>query len=255
VGRSAVGETGSSGTPDFGEAKEVDVRKRVLVLSYADAVTEGAGMGDRVTRRMTIDAFLKWQLDQAQRYELIDGEPVAMAGAKLRHDRVTGNAFSEIRRQLRAVASPCDAFTADIGIRTPIGNIRRPDISVLCPPFDEEATTSGNPRLIVEVLSESTERVDRLIKLDEYKAIEALDCIIIVDPSRIEAGFWYRDAMRMWRNASFQQADSIIEMPALGIAISLATFYERVQVMPASRLKLVWEEGGGGTSDPAPEPS
>jgi len=66
---------------------------------------------------------------------------------------VTGNAFSEIRRQLRAVASPCDAFTVDIGIRTPIGNIRRPDISVLCPPFDGEATTSGNPRLIVGVLS------------------------------------------------------------------------------------------------------
>ena len=64
--------------------------------------------------------------------------------------------------------------------------------------------------------------MDRLIKLDEYKAIEALDCIIIVDPSRIEAGFWYRDALRMWRNARFQQADSVIEMPALGIAISLA---------------------------------
>jgi Uma2 family endonuclease len=194
-------------------------------------------------------------LDQAQRYELIDGEPVAMAGAKLRHDRVTGNAFSEIRRQLRAVASPCDAFIADIGIRTPIGNIRRPDISVLCPPFDEEAATSGNPRVIVEVLSESTERVDRLIKLDEYKAIEALDCIIIViqAESRRASGIGMRCVY--WRNASLQQADSIIEMPALGIAISLAAFYERVQVMPASWLKSVWEEGGGGTSGPAPEPS
>lgn len=141
-------------------------------------------MGDRVIQRMTIDAFLDWQMGQEQRYELIGGEPVAMAGARLRYDRVTGNAFTEIRRQLRAAASPCDAFTTDIGIRTPIGNIRRPDISVLCPPFDEEATTSGNPRLIVEVLSESTERVDRLIKLDEYKAIEALDGIIIVQQNR-----------------------------------------------------------------------
>jgi Uma2 family endonuclease len=111
---------------------------------------------------MTIEAFLAWQSGREQRYELIGGEPVAMAGGKLRHDRVTGNAFSEIRRRMRSGGSPCDAFTADIGIRTPAGNIRRPDVSVLCPPFDEEATTSDSPRLIVEVLSESTERVDRL---------------------------------------------------------------------------------------------
>jgi Uma2 family endonuclease len=98
----------------------------------------------------------------------VDGQPVAMAEAKVRHDRVTGNAFSEVRRQMRAGGSACDAFTADIGIRTPLGNVRRPDISVLFPPFDEEATASDAPRLIIEVPSESTERVDRLIKLDEY---------------------------------------------------------------------------------------
>ena len=109
-------------------------------------------MGDRATRGMTIAEFLAWQVGQHQLYELVDGQPVAMAGAKLRHDRVTGNAFSEIRRQLRAIGSPCDAFTSDIGIRTPMGRIRRPKVSVLRP-FDEEAITSDSPRLVVEVLS------------------------------------------------------------------------------------------------------
>lgn len=90
-----------------------------------------------------------------------------MAGAKLRHDRVSGNAFSEIRRQLRESSSPCDAFISDVGVVTPMGRIRRPEVSVLCPPFDEETMTSDSPRLVVEVLSEPTERVDRLVKLDE----------------------------------------------------------------------------------------
>ncbi|WP_158921130.1 Uma2 family endonuclease [Acidisphaera sp. S103] len=199
---------------------------------------------------MTIDEFLAWQAGQGQRYELVDGEPAAMAGAKIRHDRVTGNAFSEIRRQMRAGGSPCDVFTADIGIRTPPGNIRRPDISILCPPFDEEATTSDIPRLIVEVLSESTERVDRLIKLDEYKAIDALDYIIIVDPTRIEVGFWFRDAVRVWHSATFHDAEAVIDMPALGIAITLASLYERVQVSPNPRLKLVWEDDEETTQAP-----
>jgi Uma2 family endonuclease len=159
----------------------------MLVLGFCSF--QGAELGNRAPRRMTVNEFLAWQIGQDHRYELVDGEPVAMAGAKIRHDRVTGNAFSEVRRQMRLGGSLCDAFTADIAIGTPIGNIRRPDMSVLCPPFDEEATTSDAPRLIIEVLFESTERVDRLIKLDEYKAINGLDYIVIADPTRVEVGF------------------------------------------------------------------
>jgi Uma2 family endonuclease len=193
---------------------------------------------------MTIEAFLAWQSGQDLRYEFVGGEPVAMAGAKLRHDRVTGNTFSEIRRQMRSGGSPCDAFTADIGIRTPAGNIRRPDVSVLHPPFDEEATTSDSPRLIVEVLSESTERVDRLIKLDEYKAIESLDYILVVDPTRIDTGFWFRDAGRSWHSTPFQNPDAVIELPGLGISLLLASLYERVQVEPRRRFRLIQEADG-----------
>jgi Uma2 family endonuclease len=184
---------------------------------------------------MTIEEFLSWQTDQEDRFELVDGQPVAMAGAKLRHDRMAVNAISEIRRQLRATGSPCDAFTADIGILTPPGHLRRPEVSVLCPPFDEEAMTSDSPRLIVEVLSESTARVDRLLKLDEYKAIDAMAYIVIADPARVEVGFWFRDAERAWRSEIFQETEAVIGMPALDLAISLASLYERVPLPPRPR--------------------
>lgn len=199
---------------------------------------------------MTIDTFLAWQAGQDQRYELIGGEPVAMAGAKLRRDRVTGNAFSEIRRQLRSGGSLCDAFTADIGIRTAVGNLRRPDISVLRPPFDEEATSTDRPRLIVEVLSESTERVDRLIKLDEYKAIETLDYILIIDPTRIDVGFWFRDAAQVWHSTTVREAEAVVEMPSLGVVMTLASLYERVAVTPQARLRLIWQDHEGPPGNP-----
>jgi Uma2 family endonuclease len=150
-------------------------------------------MGDRATGDMTIEEFLSWQTDQEDLFEFVDGQPLAVPRKKLRHDRVTGNALAEIRRQLRASGNLCDAFTSDIGIRTVPGHIRRPDVSVLCPPFDEEALISDRPRLVVEVLSESTETIDRIVKLDEYKAIEGLDYIVIADPTRVEVGFWFRD--------------------------------------------------------------
>jgi Uma2 family endonuclease len=196
-------------------------------------------VGDRVAKGMTIEEFLTWQADQEQRFEFVDGQPVAMAGAKLRHDRMTGNAFSEVRRQLRANGSPCDAFTADIGILTPAGHVRRPEVSVLCPPFDEEAVTSDSPRLVVEVLSESTACVDRLVKLDEYKAIETMDYIVIADPTRVEVGFWFRDAERAWRSQTLKEAEAVIDMPILGLTIGLASLYERVPLPSRPRPRLV----------------
>ena len=214
-------------------------------------------MSERATRGMTIAEFLSWQVDQEDLFEFVDGQPLAMAGAKLRHDRVTGNAFAEARRQMRAAGSPCDAFTSDIGILTPLGNLRRPDVSVLCPPFDEDALISDSPRLVVEVLSESTERVDRLVKLDEYKSIKTLDYILVADPTRVEVGFWFRDADRVWRNETFQNPGSIITMPLLGLAISLASLYERVQVTPRPRPRLVWEDAdeSGSTELPPSAPA
>ncbi len=179
-------------------------------------------MSDRAERAMTIEEFLSWQTRQETLYELVDGQPVAMTGARIRHDRATGNAFAEIRRQLRANANPCDAFTDDIGIRTPRGNIRRPDVSVLCPPFDEEAMTSDRPRLVVEVLSESTMRIDRIVKLEEYETIEALDYIVMIDPTQIEVGFWERDADRSWHSTIVTDAKASLEMPSLGLSLSLA---------------------------------
>ncbi len=199
-------------------------------------------MSERAVRGMTILEFLAWQSGQRDRYELVDGRPVAMTGARLRHDRVTGNAFGEIRRQLRANGNPCDAFTADIAIVTPSGNVRRPDMSVLCPPFDDEALTTDRPRLVVEVLSESTAQIDRLVKLGEYQSIETLDYIVFADPTRVDVGVWYRDDARLWRNRVFQDLTAAVEMPALGLSVGLASLYERVSLPPRPRLRLMWDE-------------
>ncbi len=200
-------------------------------------------MRERAERVMTIERFLAWQSRQGSRYELVDGQPVAMTGARLRHDRATVNALSEIRRQLRANGSPCDAFTADIGIRTPPGNLRRPDVSV-CPPFDEEAMVSDRPSLIVEVLSESTAGLDGLIKLEEYEAIESLDAIIMIDPTRMEMGLWTRDAERAWHAVRLTDAEAALAVPSLGLAISLSALYDRVPVTSRLRPRLVWEDDG-----------
>jgi Uma2 family endonuclease len=199
-------------------------------------------MSDKAPKLMTADEFLAWQAGQDALYEFVDGQPVAMAGAKVRHDRITTNAITALRVALRAAGTPCDVFSADIAIRTAASRFRRPDASVLCPPFDEEATWSDRPRLVLEVLSEGAESVDRLVKLAEYQALPGLDTIFIVDPRWIEVGFWFRDAAGTWRAEVVRDVSAMIELPRLGLSLAVAALYERVPIQPAAGPRLVWDD-------------
>ena len=205
-------------------------------------------MSAHATHRMTIDEFLAWQMRQEQRFELVDGQPRAMTGARIRHDRVVANLLRLLGTQFRATGNPCDAFTADIAIIVPAGNVRRPDVSVLCPPFDDLSTASRNPRLVAEVLSDSTENVDRILKLEEYKAIPGLDYILFAAPDVAEIVFWSRDADTSWHHQAFRDLAMILDLPRLGVQLPLTGVYDRVALRPPTGPRLVWPEEPAGSS-------
>ena len=125
-------------------------------------------MSERASNRLTLDQFDAWQAQQEVRCELVDGRSMGMTGATIAHDRVAGNILLALRSQFRANGNPCDAFGPDIGVVIDAGTLRRPDVTVFCPPFDETATRSDKPRLVAEVLCRSTERLDQVGKAEEY---------------------------------------------------------------------------------------
>jgi Uma2 family endonuclease len=193
-------------------------------------------MSERATRRMTEAEFLEWQRHQAHRYELVDGVPRAMTGARFRHDRVLGNAFNALFDALEAIDSPCRPFTADIAVRVPTGNLRRPDVAVYCPPYDEDAMVSDRPRLVVEVLSESTEDTDQYVKVDEYQHLDAIDYIVLIAPRVVDVLVWAREANRSWRSDRYQSLENMVPLPLLGVSLSLARLYRSVELRPRPRL-------------------
>jgi Uma2 family endonuclease len=203
-------------------------------------------MSAPATRRMTIAEFLAWHLEQDDRFELVDGQPRAMTGARIRHDRVVGNIFRMLGNQFRANSNPCDAFSADIAVVVPVGNVRRPDVLVLCPPFDEAATSTETPRLVAEILSASTENVDRIVKLDEYKAIPQLDYILLAAPDLVDVAFWSRDASAQWQLQVFRDLSAVLDLPRLGVRLPLGDVYDRVTLREPVGPRLVWPEAPAG---------
>jgi Uma2 family endonuclease len=181
---------------------------------------------------MKLVEFLEWQRGQELRYELVDGFPQAMTGARVRHDIARGNADAHLRAALRNAGHGCLPFGADIGIQVFPGQLRRPELSVLCPPFDMEEMVTSRPRLVFEVLSDSNRRIDEYVKLDEYKGLASLDYVILMSPREVDVAVWSRDATRQWQRSRYHALVDVIPLPLLGVSLPLSVLYEGIEIRP-----------------------
>ena len=164
-----------------------------------------------------------------------------MTGATFAHEQVVGNISFALRAQLRANGSLCTPFGPDIGLRVSQWMLRPPDIAVYCPPFDEDALTSDRPRLLVEVLSRSTERMDQLVKVEEYKPILSLQTVLLVSPTTAEVGVWRRGAAG-WTLGVETDLAAAIAIPDLGLSLPLRDIYDGATLATEPRFRLVWPD-------------
>lgn len=152
----------------------------------------------------TYEDYLALERDSATKHEFFAGEIYAMAGGSLRHSAIASriSAALEIGRP-----RGCTAFQSDMRLRVlATGRAAYPDASMVCGPIeldpgDPSKTTITNPTLVVEVLSSSTQAVDRADKWQDYQRIPSLQEYVLVSQHprievfrRLPSGNWeYRD--------------------------------------------------------------
>jgi len=190
-------------------------------------------MSEAALPRMSLEEFLPWQESQEQRYELVDGQPVAMAGARQQHDRIVANALIRIGGKLDG--DPCRPFTADQTVVTHWRNGRHPDFGVDCGPFDRDSMTATGPRVVLEVFSRSTRSLDQVAKLEEYKGVPTMEHIVLVDPDDPTAIVWSRGEDRSWSHETLRGLDTVLALPAIGIEVRLAELYAGLTFRPRPR--------------------
>lgn len=136
--------------------------------------------------RATFREYLLVEEQSGVKHEHIEGVIVAMSGATLPHNWLVQLVAFQLMEQLRG--GSCRVLSSDQRVRVmATGLATYPDVLVVCgePEYDPEdgkKTTLLNPRLIVEVLSPSTEKYDRGEKLEHYKQIDSLELVLLVDP-------------------------------------------------------------------------
>jgi Uma2 family endonuclease len=135
-------------------------------------------------RRYTIAEYLEMEEKAVDRHEFHDGEILAMSGGTYAHSRISTNLTIMIGNLLDG--HPCHPLGSDMRVRIPgQRDYIYPDISVICgepqfDPDDPKKTTVINPRVVIEVLPESTESYDRGAKFELYRQIPSLDEYVLV---------------------------------------------------------------------------
>jgi Uma2 family endonuclease len=182
------------------------------------------------SRYVTLEEFLVEEASDASgvRREWIDGQVHAMSGATPEHGRLSTAVLAELRAALRGRCTVRDGSVA-IHIPTTKAGLR-PDASVVCGPVmktvvEKDGKSAGeavtNPCVLVEVLSESTERDDRGWKFRDYRTLPSLEEYVLVSQTerRVEV---FRRATG-WQAEVYESGATFV---VHGASISVDRVYE-----------------------------
>jgi Uma2 family endonuclease len=182
--------------------------------------------------RMSLPEFLGWDDGTDKRYELVRGEAIAMAPSLIAHGDLVVNLARHVSSALRP---PCRA-TSEAGIVLPdrADTFYVADLVVSCVPRRAGERYFTEPRVIIEVLSESTAAHDRDVKLPDYRDVPSVEAILLVDSRKMRAELWHRRDAGGWLVQDLRAPEDEVVIEGLGLRLPLAAIYEGV-ALEASR--------------------
>ena len=165
------------------------------------------------------------------RHEYVDGQVYAMAGTTKAHGRIVGNLFAHLIRHLQG--HRCEPFSTDLKVRIPsqIGTLfYYPDVVVTCAPDEaDDEYYLNEPTIIAEVISDSTEQIDRREKMLAYRQVPTMQIYVIIEQTRIAATVMRR-AEQGWSSEELEGPDAILRLEPIEFEIPLGTLYERTRL-------------------------
>jgi Uma2 family endonuclease len=163
--------------------------------------------------------------------EYIDGRAVAMAGASLRHVRIVTNLTVDLGQQVKK--GPCEVYGSDMRLHVKAAGLYTyPDLTVVCGepemlPGREDTIT--NPKLIVEVLSKTTERYDRGRKFTHYKKLDSLEEYVLITQDRVCVERFTREKSERWASQQWTSIEDVLELPSIDCRVAVRDVYDRVK--------------------------
>ncbi len=178
---------------------------------------------------LSVDDYLAAERASDIKHEYVGGALYAMAGGTKEHNQIAGNIYALIRSGLRG--GPCRVFIADLKVRLRVAGediFYYPDVMVGCDARDTDRDFLRFPKVIVEVLSSTTERLDRREKWWSYQTIETLEEYVLVAQDRVEVTLFRR--ANHWQAEVSAKLTDTIDLKSLPLVLPIAAVYDGVLV-------------------------
>ena len=171
------------------------------------------------------EEYLVFDAQSPEKNEYVDGEIHAMTGTTVRHNRISLDLALLLKNHLKG--RPCETFIADIKVHAVRANaFYYPDIVVRCnpDPLLDEARVIDDPTLIIEVLSPSTEAIDRREKLAAYRRIPSVQEYVMVAQDERSVEIYRRQGDINWTYQAFTD-DETVTLSSVGLTLAMASIY------------------------------
>jgi Uma2 family endonuclease len=179
---------------------------------------------------ITADDYLAGEAASPIKHEYVAGEVFAMAGASEAHVTIALNVAAMLRAHVRG--GPCRVYIADMKLQVERARaFFYPDCFVTCEAADAaEPIVKRRARVVVEVLSESTEAYDRGAKFASYRQLPTLQEYVLID-SRTRSDEVFRRYPNGWILDPIAE-DGRLNIETLGFDCTLDAIYEDVRFAP-----------------------
>lgn len=180
--------------------------------------------------RLSEADYLQLERGAETKSEFFQGEMFAMAGASRRHNQIVANLIIELGNRLRG--GGCRVYPSEMRLKvSESGLYTYPDVMVACHPerfSGDQEDVLLNPAVIIEVLSDSTERYDRGDKFRHYRSLESLREYLLVSQNSPSIERFFRNANGHWELRFAGDFEAVLSLEAIGCELPLSGVYADV---------------------------
>ena len=184
----------------------------------------------------TVTEYFQYENAAEGKHEYRNGEIIAMAGTSVNHVTISSNFIRRFGNALDG--KNCRPMDSDLRIGIPhSARYTYPDLSIICgkPELDSkdpDGMTVTNPRVLVEILSPSTEAKDRGEKFIKYQKIETLQEYVLISQQMARVEVYRRQNDDVWIMTILSGLNARLRLESVGAEVPLAELYEGVEFPP-----------------------
>ncbi len=177
---------------------------------------------------VSVEEFLAAEPGYEVKHEYLAGMPYAMAGASGRHDTIATNLIGLLHGQLRG--KPCQVHSSDFKVKLKISEstyFYYPDAMIVCGRAGLGKSWAEQPRVLFEILSESTRAIDEREKRIAYLSISSLDVYVLIEQDTQKV-IVERRTREGWTREILEGPNAKLSLPTVGVELPIGELYERL---------------------------